>query len=173
MCLYYINLSIKIVKFIKFKKLVTSKMLRFVKVDKNNFEKYRHVIVNAEKFFNPKIRTPLNEYLKILDDKTQLTYLLYNHNTFCGNIIGYAQNKKSYYLFSIMVHPSQRGKGYSKELFYYFMNILKYSYDYKYLKGHYNEHSIKLLSCFKTKLIKKEKCWQGTRKEYKYIRINI
>lgn len=147
-------------------------MLRFVKVDEKNFENYRHVIVNTEKFFNPKIRTPLEEYLKIVKDETSLTLLLYNHNVFIGSIIGYAQNKRSYYLFSLIVQPKQRGKGYGKSLFNNFRKIIKKK-GYVYLKGHYNASSQALIKCYKPCLIKREKRWEGTQAEYKYLRIKL
>ena len=57
--------------------------------------------------------------------------------------------KKNYYLFKIVVHPKHRGKGYSKKLFNKIIKEVK-KRNYKYFKGHYNEHSIKLLNNYKS-----------------------
>lgn len=139
-------------------------MKRFILLDKSNFEKYKHHIVANEKYFTPRKRSAKVEYDKIIEDNSSVTLLLFNHN-FVGYVAGYDEGDSCFYIFSLLIVPKFRRKGYGRALFNRLLReVVKRGF--KGLSGHFNERSIKLLP--KDRVVMSKKWYKG----YKYVRVS-
>lgn len=128
-------------------------MNRFVVIDKDNFSKYEKYLVSNEKYFTPCLRTPKGEFKKIIDDSSNVSILLFNHN-FVGHALGYMAKDKSFYVFSVLIVPKFRGNGYGHILFNRFLYMIRKK-GYNFLSGHFNNKSIKLLPKDSSKKVKR------------------
>lgn len=134
-------------------------------MNKGNYGVYGKYLVSNEKFFNPRLRTPKEEYKKVLDDDSSLILLLFNNN-FVGHALGYRSKDGSFYVFSVLVVPKFRSKGYGRILFDRLLFLVKQR-GYKSLTGHFNSKSIKLLPDKASKKIKR------SYKGYRFVKMRI
>ena len=97
--------------------------------------------------------------------------LLFVNNNYIGNVVGYELNKDTYYIASIVVNDEYRKLGYGHVMFLELFNSLVGRY--KYLEGHFNNNSLKLLKNLDYDVIKEYDNWEDTGKKYVHCGIKL
>ncbi|MFP4403166.1 MAG: GNAT family N-acetyltransferase [Nanoarchaeota archaeon] len=160
--------------------------LKLIQINMLNFNEYKDLIKNSEKIYSKKLRTSITDYKKIIFEKNSITFILFYHENYVGNIIGCSpindikinnygviKKEKIIYIYNILVLPYFQGLGYGNKLFEKFVNKA-IEQKYEYVSGNFRLNaSYKIIKKYNIIYEKKIKNWENSNEDFMYCIIKI